>query len=83
MDGKENIDQLHAEKEILKELDAMNIRREQAEVEAILLSEALAATETELEEAHKQISVLLEEVDKKKPSSKIASIIKGVKRRQV
>ncbi|KAM2637581.1 hypothetical protein EV1_022056 [Malus domestica] len=83
MDGKENIDQLHAEKEILKELDAMNVRREQAEVKAILLSEALAATETELEEAHKQISVLLEEVDKKKPSSKIASIIKGVKRRQV
>ncbi|KAM0963131.1 hypothetical protein ACFX2A_022640 [Malus domestica] len=64
MDGKENIDQLHAEKEILKELDAMNVRREQAEVKAILLSEALAATETELEEAHKQISVLLEEVRK-------------------
>ncbi|KAM1101509.1 hypothetical protein ACFX2B_007786 [Malus domestica] len=85
MDGKENIDQLHAEKEILKkELDAMNVRREQAEVEAILLSEALAATETKLEEARKQINVLLEEVDKKKqPSPKIASIIKGVKRRQV
>lgn len=67
MDGKENIDQLHAEKEDLKkELDAMNVRREQAEVEAILLSEALAATETELEEVCNHISVLLEEVDKKK-----------------
>ena len=67
IDGRENIDQLRVEKEILKkELDAMNVRHEQAEVEAILLSEALAATETELEEARKQISVLLEEVDKKK-----------------
>lgn len=51
----------------------MNIRGEEADVEAILLSEALATTEFELDEADKR----------KQASPKIAFIIRRVKRRQV